>query len=95
MTTSDAWQEFSFRCDVGGCVLVEEIAGAIVIRDSKNPALPGLVFSRSEYADFCRRVRSNASRPARRFVGALITAAAQYVLTGPGRRPRACPRKPS
>jgi hypothetical protein len=62
MTTSDAWPEFGFRCDVGGCVLVEEIAGTIVIRDSKNPALPGLVFSRSEYADFRRRVRG-ATRP--------------------------------
>jgi hypothetical protein len=58
MINSNNWPEFGFACNGGaGCVIVERIAGAIVIRDSKNPAQPGLVFSKKEYADFRRRVR--------------------------------------
>lgn len=58
MNDSDNWPEFGFACNSGGgCVIVEYIAGAIVIRDSKNPTQPGLVFSKKEYADFRRRVR--------------------------------------
>jgi Domain of unknown function (DUF397) len=54
---SDNWPEFEFACNGGGgCVIVECIGGAIVIRDSKNPFQPGLVFSKKEYADFRRRV---------------------------------------
>lgn len=54
---SGSWPEFGSRCNGGGgCVIVERIAGAVVIRDSKNPYQPGLVFSRKEYADFRRRV---------------------------------------
>jgi hypothetical protein len=60
MSENEAWPELSFRCDGGGCVIVEATAAGIVIRDSKNPARPGLVFSRSEYADFRRRVRGDA-----------------------------------
>lgn len=58
MIESDNWPEFRFACNGGaGCVVVEKIAGAIVIRDSKNPFQPGLVFSKKEYADFRRRLR--------------------------------------
>jgi hypothetical protein len=57
MIDSDNWPEFGFRCNGGGgCVIVERIAGTVVIRDSKNPAQPGLVFSKQEYAAFRRRV---------------------------------------
>src|SRR5580698_4710101 len=56
MSENTIWPETEFRCNGGGgCVLVERIAGAFVIRDSKNPTQPGLVFSRKEYADFRRR----------------------------------------
>jgi hypothetical protein len=56
-----SWPEFGFRCNGGGgCVVVERIAGAVVIRDSKNPHQPGLVFSRKEYADFRRRVLADS-----------------------------------
>lgn len=49
--------EFGIRCNGGGgCIVVEHIAGAVVIRDSKNLHQPGLVFSKKEYADFRRRV---------------------------------------
>lgn len=57
MIDSDNWPEFGFACNGGGgCVIVERIAGAIVIRDSKNPTQPGLVFSKREYAAFRRRM---------------------------------------
>jgi Domain of unknown function (DUF397) len=55
------WQEFTLTCNGGGgCVVVERIAGAVVIRDSKNPYQPGLVFSGKEYADFRRRVQTDS-----------------------------------
>jgi hypothetical protein len=61
MIESDNWPEFGFACNGGaGCVIVEKIAGAIVIRDSKNPAQPGLVFSKKEYSDFRRRLREDS-----------------------------------
>jgi hypothetical protein len=59
MSESEAWPELDFRCNAGGCVIVEKMAEAVVIKDSKNPALPGLVFSRREYADFRRRVQGD------------------------------------
>jgi hypothetical protein len=59
MTENEAWSEFNFRCDTHGCLIVEMTAAGVVIRDSKDPALPGLVFSKREYADFRRRVRGD------------------------------------
>ena len=79
MVESDAtWRELDFRCNGGaGCVIVEKIAGCIVIRDSKNPAQPGLVFSRKEYAAFRRRVRGDRwPRAALRLMIALLRMAA-------------------
>jgi hypothetical protein len=62
MTEKLIWPETGFRCNGGGgCVIVERVAGAFVIRDSKNPHQPGLVFSRKEYADFRRRVKGSGS----------------------------------
>jgi Domain of unknown function (DUF397) len=60
MHDKDRWPEVGFRCDGGDCVIVESTAAGIVIRDSKNPALPGLVFSRTEYAEFRCRVRGDS-----------------------------------
>jgi hypothetical protein len=58
MSERSIWPKTEFKCNGGGgCVVVERVAGAVVIRDSKNPYQPGLVFSRKEYADFRRRVR--------------------------------------
>lgn len=55
------WPEFGFRCNGGGgCVIVQHLAGTVVIRDSKNPYQPGLVFSRKEYADFRHRVLASS-----------------------------------
>ena len=65
MADSENWPEFEFVCNGGGgCVIVEHIAGAVVIRDSKNPTQPGLVFSRREYAAYRRRVAHAAWRRA-------------------------------
>ena len=61
MSEKSIWPETEFRCNGGGgCVVVERMAGAVVIRDSKNPYQPGLVFSRKEYADFRSRVRDGS-----------------------------------
>lgn len=59
MIGREAWHEFDFQCNGGSCVIVEKVAESVVIRDSKDPALPGLVFSRREYADFRRRVQGD------------------------------------
>ncbi|WP_207945523.1 DUF397 domain-containing protein [Actinomadura sp. 7K534] len=72
--------EFDFRCDGGGCVIVERVAGAVVIRDSKNPYQPGLVFSRKEYADFRRRVRNGRGVWLRRLIGQYVQLAVRFVL---------------
>lgn len=76
MRKTSEMSEFDFRCNGGGCVIVERIAGAIVIRDSKNPYQPGLVFSRKEYADFRRRVRNGRGAWLREF----FVQSAQFVL---------------
>lgn len=61
MNEKGDWPEFGFRCDGGGgCVIVERIAGAVVIRDSKNPYQAGLVFSKREYSEFRRRVQGGS-----------------------------------
>jgi len=61
MTEQFIWPELGFKCSGGGgCVVVERVAGAVVIRDSKNPYQPGLVFSRKEYAAFRRRVKGSS-----------------------------------
>lgn len=74
MTENHTWREFEFKCSGGGgCVMVEKIAGAITIWDSKNPYGPRLVFSKKEYADFRRRVRDSAwPRTALRFMTSLF-----------------------
>ena len=74
MATNEIWREFEFQCNGGaGCVMVEKVAGCIVIWDSKNPYSPRLVFSKKEYADFRRRVRDDAwPRRVLRFMTSLL-----------------------
>ncbi|MGI5200205.1 DUF397 domain-containing protein [Spirillospora sp. CA-108201] len=76
--------EFDFRCDGGGCVIVERVAGAVVIRDSKNPYQPGLVFSRKEYADFRRRVRNGQGAWLRELAGRYVELVVKFVLARTG-----------
>jgi hypothetical protein len=59
MNDESIWPETGARAACnggGGCVIAERVAGMVILRDSKNPYQPGLVFSRKEYADFRRRV---------------------------------------
>jgi hypothetical protein len=60
MITIDTGRELNRACNGGGgCIMVDKIAGAFVIWDSKNPYGPRLVFTRKEYADFRRLVRDD------------------------------------
>jgi Domain of unknown function (DUF397) len=60
MNETETGREFELKCNGGGgCVIVEKVSGCIVIRDSKNPTQPGLIFSKKEYADFRSRVRDD------------------------------------
>jgi Domain of unknown function (DUF397) len=74
MIKNDMWRELEFQCNGGGgCVMVDKVAGCILIWDSKNPHGPRLVFSRKEYAAFRRRVRGDAwPRVALRFMTSLL-----------------------
>jgi hypothetical protein len=79
-----------FQCKGGeGCVIVERVAGAVVIRDSQNPTHPGLVFSAREYAEFRRRVLQGSRLDrARRTVFAILRLVIAMALRGlrqPGR----------
>jgi hypothetical protein len=58
MNEKSVWPETDGRaaCNGGGCVIAERMAGMVILRDSKNPYQPGLVFSRKEYAAFRRRI---------------------------------------
>ena len=86
MTEEGNWPEFSFACNGGGgCVVVEHIAGAVVIRDSKNPYQAGLVFSKREYADFRRRVRGGSwPRTVLQFVASVLRSVALIMRHGSG-----------
>lgn len=84
MRGNNEMPEFDFRCDGGGCVIVERVAGAVVIRDSKNPYQPGLVFSRKEYADFRRRVRNGRGAWLCGLVGQYVQLAVRFVLARSG-----------
>jgi hypothetical protein len=82
MYEKSIWPETEFVCNGGGgCVLVERLAGAIVLRDSKNPYQPGLVFSEREYAEFRRRVIDDSwPRLMLRMLVRLAKVAFAYVL---------------
>lgn len=46
-TFSVSWRKASRSQDQGACVELGEFAGAVAVRDSKNPADPALVLSRT------------------------------------------------
>ena len=60
MSEQSIWPETEFCNGGAGCVVVTRVGGAVVIKDSKNPYQPGLVFSRKEYAEYRRRVRGGS-----------------------------------
>jgi hypothetical protein len=82
MNEKPLWPEADGRaaCNGGACVIVERVAGMVILRDSKNPYQPGLVFSRGEYAAFRRRVvGDNWPRLAARLLARLSRLALEYL----------------
>jgi hypothetical protein len=66
------WHKSSHSSANGQCVEVAPVAGAVAVRDSKNPAGPGLVFTRPAWVAFVEAVKCGpggatawASRPGR------------------------------
>jgi Domain of unknown function (DUF397) len=53
--TTMGWQRSSY-CATSGCVEVAQIDGTIRLRDSKNPQLPALTFTKAEWNGFQDRV---------------------------------------
>lgn len=55
------WRKSSKSGDDGGlCVEVaDNVPGVVVVRDSKNPSGPFLVFSRAEWAAFLAEIRNS------------------------------------
>ncbi|MEU4161216.1 DUF397 domain-containing protein [Actinoplanes sp. NPDC026670] len=59
--TTMAWQRSSY-CATSGCVEVAQVVdGTIQLRDSKNPELPALTFTRAEWNGFQDRVLALAA----------------------------------
>jgi hypothetical protein len=60
------WHKSSHSSANGQCVEVTPVAGAVAVRDSKNPAGPVLIFTRQAWAAFVEDVkgRPGGSAPA-------------------------------
>ena len=55
-TKQPQWRKSSF-CAGSNCVEVAELAGDVLIRDSKNPAGAPLSFSTEEWSAFVRGIK--------------------------------------
>ena len=54
-----SWRTSSYSSSNGGnCVEVGTASGTVAVRDSKDPHGPALAFSREDWQEFTRRVRS-------------------------------------
>jgi hypothetical protein len=51
------WHKSSHSSANGQCVEVAPVAGAVAVRDSKNPAGPVLIFTRQAWAAFVEDVK--------------------------------------
>ena len=51
------WHKSSHSSANGQCVEVAPVAGAIAVRDSKNPAGPTLIFTRQAWVAFVEGVK--------------------------------------
>ncbi|WP_219472099.1 DUF397 domain-containing protein [Nonomuraea rhizosphaerae] len=57
--SSDVWRKSSFSQGAGECVeFMRDVAGGVLIRDSKNPAGPVLSFTVGEWRAFVAGVRN-------------------------------------
>ena len=52
------WHKSSYSSASGQCVEVASVAGAVMVRDSKDPAGPELVFTRQAWAAFVDCVKA-------------------------------------
>ena len=52
------WHKSSYSSASGQCVEVASVAGAVVVRDSKHPAGPELVFTRQAWVAFVEGVKA-------------------------------------
>ena len=57
-TSQVRWHKSSHSSANGQCVEVAPVAGAVVVRDSKHPAGPELVFTRQAWAAFVAGVKA-------------------------------------
>ena len=55
--TSAQWRKSSYSSGNGQCVEVAPVAGAVAVRDSKNPAGPELIFTRRAWVAFVEGVK--------------------------------------
>ena len=60
------WRKSSHSSANGQCVEVAPVAGAIAVRDSKNPAGPKLIFTRQAWMAFVDSVKCGPDGAARR-----------------------------
>jgi Domain of unknown function (DUF397) len=56
------WHKSSHSSANGQCVEVAPVAGAVAVRDSKNPAGPVLIFTRQAWAAFVEDVKRGPER---------------------------------
>lgn len=52
------WKKSSFSLDTGCVEVVQPVVGNVMVRDSKNPDGPVLVFTSHEWAAFVNGVRA-------------------------------------
>jgi Domain of unknown function (DUF397) len=52
------WHRSSYSSANGQCVEVASVAGAIAVRDSKNPGGPELIFTRQAWVAFVEGVKA-------------------------------------
>jgi len=56
------WHKSSHSSANGQCVEVAPVAGAVAVRDSKNPAGPVLIFTRQAWAAFVEDLKGGPER---------------------------------
>jgi hypothetical protein len=63
------WHKSSHSSASGQCVEVAPVAGAVAVRDSRNPAGPGLVFTRPAWVAFVEGLKGGGAAGARAWAG--------------------------
>jgi hypothetical protein len=63
------WHKSSHSSASGQCVEVAPVAGAVAVRDSRDPAGPGLVFTRPAWVAFVEGLKGGGPAGARAWAG--------------------------